>query len=163
VNTIEKQLIREQKKYHDSIATTISEINLNRDSIQNERDKENQDIEKDTDEFKGDGTDSIPSFFTQMRALSNLGHDIDEVGNRTGRNLFWWAKWFILVLFFVVEISPVFVKIISPSGAYDEAFLKKQSTDIQIFRNNLNAKMDVAQFHRQQWINEQKNKPKEKD
>lgn len=158
MRSIEKQMIQEQKKYHESIALTISEINSRRDSIQKEREKENQKIEMDAGEFEGESNDSIPSFFTQMRALSNLGHDIDESGNRAGLNLFWWAKWFILLLFFVVEISPVFVKIISPSGAYDEAYLKKQSTDLQIFRDNLNAKIDVAQFHRQEWINEQRKK-----
>lgn len=32
----------------------------------------------------------------------------------------WWANWFVILLFIAVETAPVFVKLISPAGPYDQ-------------------------------------------
>jgi len=34
-------------------------------------------------------------------------------------NAIWWAHWFIAILFIIIETTPVFVKLISPKGPYD--------------------------------------------
>ncbi len=48
---------------------------------------------------------------SRMEALSRLTAKSAAV---------WWANWFIVLLFIVVETAPVFVKLISSKGPYDE-------------------------------------------
>jgi Domain of unknown function (DUF4407) len=48
---------------------------------------------------------------SRMEALSRLTATSDAI---------WWANWFILLLFIAVETAPVFVKLISPQGPYDQ-------------------------------------------
>lgn len=38
----------------------------------------------------------------------------------TTSSAIWWANWFVILLFIAVETAPVFVKLISPSGPYDQ-------------------------------------------
>lgn len=46
----------------------------------------------------------------RMEALSRLTQQHDAI---------WWANWFVILLFIVVETAPVFVKLISNQGPYD--------------------------------------------
>ncbi|MBA4055075.1 MAG: DUF4407 domain-containing protein [Marivirga sp.] len=48
---------------------------------------------------------------SRMEALSRLTAKSDAI---------WWANWFILLLFIAVETAPVFVKLISSQGPYDQ-------------------------------------------
>lgn len=48
---------------------------------------------------------------SRMEALSRLTAKSDAI---------WWANWFILLLFIAVETAPVFVKLISSRGPYDQ-------------------------------------------
>lgn len=48
---------------------------------------------------------------SRMEALSRLTTKSDAI---------WWANWFILLLFIAVETAPVFVKLISSRGPYDQ-------------------------------------------
>jgi len=91
------------------------------------------------------------SFFEKLKGLNTLGYEYDEFGNYKGKNIIYWTKWFVLLLFFLIEIAPVFVKIISPPGSYEEALEKKKETEQQIFMDNMNAKIDVADYLRQKW------------
>jgi len=155
VNKIERKMTAESNRYYGTLDSIDVAIEAQMDTIQMKKTKEDSRIKVALDDYNKINQDSIPSFFTQMKALSNLGYETDDFGNQTDTNLFWWAKWFILLLFFVVEISPVFVKIIAPPGAYDEAFQDKQTSDEQIFRDNLHAKAQVANIHRENWKKEQ--------
>ncbi len=158
INRITGLLEREEKRYRDSLRSIKNDIALVRDTVQKEL-KVEEGIYKDkiaafvkTTQPKND---SIPSFFRQMNALSNLGYDINSKGE-ISRNSIWWAKWFIVLLFFIVEISPVFVKLIAPPGSYDDAYEKKRTTDQQIFRDNMDAKIQMARYYRENWIEDQK-------
>jgi hypothetical protein len=42
---------------------------------------------------------------------------MDRLASRS--DAIWWAHWFIVILFIVIETSPVFVKLISSKGPYD--------------------------------------------
>jgi len=46
----------------------------------------------------------------RIEAMSRLTHQ---------NNAMWWAEWFIILLFIALETSPVFVKLISGKGPYD--------------------------------------------
>ncbi|HYG01637.1 MAG TPA: DUF4407 domain-containing protein [Chryseosolibacter sp.] len=46
----------------------------------------------------------------RIEALDRLASESDAI---------WWAHWFIMLLFIVIETAPVFVKLISPRGPYD--------------------------------------------
>jgi hypothetical protein len=46
----------------------------------------------------------------RMEALSRLTAQSSAI---------WWANWFIIILFIAIETAPVFVKLISPKGPYD--------------------------------------------
>jgi len=47
----------------------------------------------------------------RMQALQRLTEKNDAI---------WWANWFIILLFIVVETAPIFVKLISAKGPYDQ-------------------------------------------
>ncbi|ALO16310.1 hypothetical protein L21SP5_02687 [Salinivirga cyanobacteriivorans] len=57
-------------------------------------------------------------FLSRLRALNELQEEEKTV---------YWASLFILLLFVVIEISPVFVKLISSRGPYDELFEAEQA------------------------------------
>jgi hypothetical protein len=40
----------------------------------------------------------------------------------------WWANWFVILLFIAVETAPVFVKLISPSGPYDQLLKAEENS-----------------------------------
>lgn len=46
----------------------------------------------------------------RMEALSRLTAQSSAI---------WWANWFVIILFIAIETAPVFVKLISPKGPYD--------------------------------------------
>jgi hypothetical protein len=46
----------------------------------------------------------------RMEALSRLTEQSSAI---------WWANWFVILLFISIETAPVFVKLISPKGPYD--------------------------------------------
>ncbi len=48
---------------------------------------------------------------SRMEALSRITAKSDAI---------WWAHWFIVLLFIAVETAPVFVKLISGQGPYDQ-------------------------------------------
>ncbi|PLX25046.1 MAG: DUF4407 domain-containing protein [Salinivirgaceae bacterium] len=70
-------------------------------------------------------------FLSRMRALHQLQKEDQMVG---------WASLFILLLFIAIEISPVFVKLISSRGPYDELLQAEQ------YAASYNAAMLVDEF-----------------
>ncbi len=91
-------------------------------------------------------------FLSRLRALNQLQEKEETVQ---------WASIFILLLFVVIEISPVFVKLISSRGPYDELLEAEQAAlshkagkqvleyahDRQLFKKDLErtSKLQVAQ------------------
>jgi hypothetical protein len=60
---------------------------------------------------------SIP----QRSRLDGLASRLDALGHLTARSApIRWANWFIMLLFVAIECAPVFVKLISPRGPYDD-------------------------------------------
>jgi uncharacterized protein (UPF0333 family) len=53
--------------------------------------------------------------------LNGLASQLDALGHLTERSTpVRWANWFIMLLFITIETAPVFVKLISPRGPYDD-------------------------------------------
>lgn len=94
------------------------------------------------------------TFFKQLRALNNLGYDVDQDGNLE-KNVLWYAKWMVFLLFFVIEVSPVLAKLLSPNSAYDLAYHAKSSADFHIFRENQEARKFIAEVLREEWKKDQ--------
>ena len=61
---------------------------------------------------------------SRMEALSRITANSDAI---------WWAHWFIVLLFIAVETSPVFVKLISGQGPYDQ-LLKTEEHGFEVKR-----------------------------
>lgn len=60
---------------------------------------------------------SIP----ERSRLDGLASRLDALGRLTARSApIRWANWFIMLLFVAIECAPVFVKLISPRGPYDD-------------------------------------------
>jgi hypothetical protein len=55
----------------------------------------------------------------RMEALSRLTEQSSAI---------WWANWFVIILFIAVETAPVFVKLISPKGPYDNVLKEEEHT-----------------------------------
>jgi hypothetical protein len=68
----------------------------------------------------------------RMEALNRLTINSDAI---------WWANWLVILLFIAVETAPVFVKLISPSGPYDQ-LLKAEENGIDVSHLEI-----IAQAH----------------
>ena len=54
-------------------------------------------------------------------SLDGLASRLDALGTLTQKSQpIYWANWFIMLLFIAIETAPVFVKLISPRGPYDD-------------------------------------------
>jgi hypothetical protein len=54
-------------------------------------------------------------------SINGLASRLDALGHLTDRSEpVRWANWFIMLLFITIETAPVFVKLISPRGPYDD-------------------------------------------
>lgn len=54
-------------------------------------------------------------------SLDGLASRVEALGTLTGNSTpIRWANWFIMLLFVAIETAPVFVKLISPRGPYDD-------------------------------------------
>jgi hypothetical protein len=54
-------------------------------------------------------------------SIDGLASRLDALGHLTDRSVpVRWANWFIILLFITIETAPVFVKLISPRGPYDD-------------------------------------------
>jgi hypothetical protein len=53
--------------------------------------------------------------------IDGLASQLDALGHLTNRSIpVRWANWFIMLLFIAIETAPVFVKLISARGPYDD-------------------------------------------
>ena len=59
----------------------------------------------------------------------------------------WWAHWFIALLFIIIETTPVFVKLISPKGPYDN-LLKIEEDKFSVEEAEVLAKTHSETKHR---------------
>ncbi len=151
---LEKEVRATVVAFQDSISALRSEMVIAQKGIESDRQETVASIQSDLDTKQGISDEYGNTFFKQLRALNNLGYDIDRDGNRQ-TNSMWYVKWMIFLLFFVIELSPVFVKLISPNSAYDYACQAKSGADYQIFRENMEARKYVAEVLRDKWKREQ--------
>lgn len=143
-----RQQVRSQA---DGNQNRFDEMKRKRDSIDFAM---RQDVEKDNQVNKTSYTDN---FVTQIEALGDL--------TSKWFSTMWWMSWLIIILFMVIETSPIFVKLISPSGPYDEMVeaenvrLKAKS----IYDSNTKMMMDEHdnQVNLQTYIQLQQNKNQE--
>ncbi len=83
---------------------------------------------------------SIP---TRSR-LDGLASRLDALGRLTERSTpVRWANWFIILLFIAIECAPVFVKLISPRGPYDD-LLQQHEHAFEIHRKQQIAVREAA-------------------
>ncbi|KAA2240221.1 DUF4407 domain-containing protein [Chitinophaga agrisoli] len=83
---------------------------------------------------------SIP---TRSR-LDGLASRLDALGRLTDRSIpIRWANWFIILLFIAIECAPVFVKLISPRGPYDD-LLQQHEHAFEIHRKQQMAVREAA-------------------
>lgn len=82
------------------------------------------------------------NFITQLEALSNL---------TSSQSTMWWTSWLIMLLFIVIEISPVLVKILSSKGPYDDmlnaaeyAVALEENRKIEELKSTIDALMESA-------------------
>lgn len=82
------------------------------------------------------------NFVTQLEALSNL---------TSSQSTMWWTSWLIMLLFIVIEISPVLVKILSAKGPYDDmlyateqAVALEESRKVEELKAHVDALMESA-------------------
>lgn len=85
--------------------------------------------------------------------LDGLASRLDALGRLTERSApIRWANWFIILLFIAIECAPVFVKLISPRGPYDD-LLQEHEHAFEIHRKQ---KMALREMAYEKRINEAK-------
>ncbi len=154
VDQLEGEVRTTVQAFQDSLSTLRSELEMQRRGIEDDRERVVAAIQTDLDTKQAINDQYGNTFFKQLRALNNLGYDVDTQGEQQINSL-WYIKWMIFLLFFVIELSPVFVKLIAPSSAYDYACQAKSGADYQIFRENMEARKYVAEVLRDKWKREQ--------
>lgn len=134
------ELIREMKIARQRVLDLDAEIQKQRDDhkaaitkqIDDKRVEIQQTVQK---KYKADSTASdqfqesvevkrksyTNNFITQLEALSNL---------TSSQSTMRWTSWLIMLLFIVIEISPVLVKLISAKGPYDDTILFAEQTKV---------------------------------
>jgi len=76
--------------------------------------------------------------------LDGLASRLDALGRITDRSTpIRWANWFIILLFIAIECAPVFVKLISPRGPYDD-LLQEHEHAFEIHRKQKIALREMA-------------------
>ena len=76
--------------------------------------------------------------------LDGLASRLDALGRLTERSApIRWANWFIILLFIAIECAPVFVKLISPRGPYDD-LLQEHEHAFEIHRKQKIALREMA-------------------
>lgn len=76
--------------------------------------------------------------------LDGLASRLDALGRLTERSIpIRWANWFIILLFIAIECAPVFVKLISPRGPYDD-LLQEHEHAFEIHRKQKIALREMA-------------------
>lgn len=76
--------------------------------------------------------------------IDGLASRLDALGHLTDRSTaVRWANWFIVLLFITIETAPVFVKLISPRGPYDD-LLEAHEHAYVIFRKEQIEKRERA-------------------
>jgi hypothetical protein len=76
--------------------------------------------------------------------LDGLASRLDALGRLTDRSTpIRWANWFIILLFIAIECAPVFVKLISPRGPYDD-LLQEHEHAFEIHRRQKMAIREMA-------------------
>jgi hypothetical protein len=76
--------------------------------------------------------------------LDGLASRLDALGRLTERSTpIRWANWFIILLFIAIECAPVFVKLISPRGPYDD-LLQEHEHAFEIHRKQKMALREMA-------------------
>ena len=135
----------------NDIMNQSAEIKKKSDSI---------DIAMRPDILKGDT--AVHAAFTD-----NFVTQIEALGDLTSERLstMWWMSWMIIILFMIIETSPIFVKLISPSGPYDE-MLEAENVRLKsksIYDSNTQMMMDEHdnQVKLQTYIQLQQNKSQE--
>ncbi len=81
-------------------------------------------------------------FLSRLKALHQLQKESEMVK---------WSSLFILLLFITIEISPVFVKLISSRGPYDELLLAEQE------KISYNAKRNIDNFQQNNLLSQKNN------
>lgn len=90
--------------------------------------------------------------------LDGLASRLDALGRLTARSTpIRWANWFIMLLFIAIECAPVFVKLISPRGPYDD-LLQEHEHAFEIHRKQ---KMELRQMAYEKRMEQEKGLPKE--
>jgi hypothetical protein len=80
--------------------------------------------------------------------LDGLASRLDALGRLTERSApIRWANWFIILLFIAIECAPVFVKLISPRGPYDD-LLQQHEHAFEIHRKQKMALREMAHERR---------------
>ncbi len=76
--------------------------------------------------------------------LDGLASRLDALGRLTERSTpIRWANWFIILLFIAIECAPVFVKLISPRGPYDD-LLQEHEHAFEVHRRQKMAIREMA-------------------
>ncbi|QTA84315.1 DUF4407 [Desulfonema magnum] len=128
IDSLNKELIREiqgatGKRGYGPIARQIENYlsdsksdlkTLNTQLSPLKRQEESLKIKKDSElkvKYKARKVQKTEGLLSRLSALEEL-----KKNNKTA----WWADFFIFFLFLFIEVAPVFVKIFSPKGIYDE-------------------------------------------
>jgi hypothetical protein len=70
--------------------------------------------------YKNDSTLTAEIAAIEIAMVNGPAARIEAMSRLTQQNAaIWWAEWFIIVLFIALETAPVFVKLISAKGPYD--------------------------------------------
>jgi hypothetical protein len=62
-----------------------------------------------------------------------------------------WAKWVIMLFFLILEILPIYSKLISKQGNYERALYKKGNQDMKLFEANLEARDEIFKAKLKVW------------
>jgi hypothetical protein len=134
-----------EKSLSSAISTFINDLNIEKNDLINKKNNYEKDLSLAKTIYNSDSEHvnrvSKVSFsetlITQLEALNSL---LNEEKDK-GKYFLWYCNLFITLLFFSIETAPIFVKLISKSGSYDN--LIKLKTEEEISKNKLETEVSI--------------------
>lgn len=137
-------IYKAKKADADSAAAQLQRLSAQNGALITQKRQELQSI---------DSTEKATVTGLDRSRLNGLASQLDALGHLTERSTpVRWANWFIMLLFITIETAPVFVKLISPRGPYDDlleahehAYIIFRKETIEKREREYNKRMGIGQ------------------
>ncbi|MDZ7369492.1 MAG: DUF4407 domain-containing protein [candidate division KSB1 bacterium] len=151
INTARRECGIKKRNLKEAEDAYIKSIKSQKDEVTEQRDAEQKRVVRADSVFKAreqevkdiNDISFSPTLIPQLEALDSLKKAEREKGNYT----VFLVGLFIILLFFAIETTPIFVKLLSSQGPYDSIFIKENKKEERIAEYRINFEETTSQHY----------------